>query len=208
LTGFATGTLSSANVNFSDIEMLVGNEGTDAFIFQNANAVTIAIDGGGGRDRLDHSALAQVNIQVQEFGSFGTQDGFDGAGTGLVGRFFNIERADGSLIGQNDNIGGPDENVTWDANDGLSSLTSASGSFVFNDFESLRGGSQTDSFFVEARHDTPMRFIGGTGDDDLRVDLARQPTLDHLIVWEPRCDSAQDLIPKQVVLRVWELVTT
>ncbi|MDB5357607.1 MAG: hypothetical protein JWN24_4060 [Phycisphaerales bacterium] len=122
---------SAGSDTFSSFENLTGGAGNDSFAFLPGGGVSGNIDGGGGTNTLDYSALSgpiTVNLQTH-------------AAPGIGGTFTNISNFVGSA--GSDSLIGPDATTTW-------AITGANSGSVagntFSSFENLIGGSGDDTF--------------------------------------------------------------
>lgn len=136
---------------FQGIENLTGGSGDDMFLFAANSGIKGKIDGGGGDDMLDFSGYTAkpvvINLQAR-------------TATGLGG-FLNIEQFQGGA-GSGDNLIGANVVNLW-------SLTGAGagslGSVAFAEFENLTGGSQADTFLLQAAGDW-LGLLNGNGGQD------------------------------------------
>ena len=139
---------SVAGETFSSFENLTGGVGNDTFAFQPGGSVSGNIDGGGGTNTLDYSALAgpvTVNLQSD-------------TATDIGGTFANIA----NFVGQrgSDTLIGPDVTTHWVIN-------SANGGSVngdtFSSFENLTGGVANDTFSFYTGGSVSGNIDGGGG---------------------------------------------
>jgi Ca2+-binding RTX toxin-like protein len=150
ISGAGSGTLDGV-VSFSSIQNLTGGTGTDQFQFQAAGSIPGNIDGGGGGDTLDYSALAgpiTVNIPA-------------GTAPGIGGTFSNISNFVGSAS-MADTIIGPD--AIWTLSG--SNAGSVNG-FTFSSFENLTGSSGPDQFIFLPGGSISGNLDGGGGSNTL-----------------------------------------
>ncbi|WP_372894369.1 LEPR-XLL domain-containing protein, partial [Stieleria sp.] len=142
LTGPGKGNVNSV-FNFAGIENLNGGPQDDVFAFATGGSVTGVVNGAGGFDTIDYSALSsKVSVDRQSFaasktGGYAGIELFKGSQSGadlLVGRNFDAEW---TLVSTD--AGQIDDNV----NDGIVDLQ-------FTSFENLTGGEANDTFVVNA----------------------------------------------------------
>src|SRR5262249_6354586 len=81
---------------FSNVENLAGGTGADSFAFTGSGSVSGAIDGDGGSDTLDFSA---VGSQAVVLTAEGATDGFNGTDGLIGGGFKNVNAVVGSSAG-------------------------------------------------------------------------------------------------------------
>ncbi len=151
ITGPGSGTLDGV-VSFSSIQNLTGGTGTDGFQFQPAGSIPGNLDGGGGGDTLDDSALAgpiTVNLQTD-------------TAPGIGGTFSNISNLVGSQ--GSDTLVGADTPSVWT----ISGANSGSVNGVtFSSFENLTGGSAADTFAFQPGGSVAGTIDGGAGTNTL-----------------------------------------
>ncbi|HEY2586240.1 MAG TPA: calcium-binding protein [Tepidisphaeraceae bacterium] len=153
-----TWTISGANSGsvgadtFSSFENLIGGPAKDNFVFLPGGSVAGNIDGAGGVNTLDYSALAgpiTVNLTT-------------GTGPGIGGTFANISNFVGSA--GSDTLVGPAGTTAW-------SITGANagtvGSNSFSSFENLTGGAGDDTFAFQPGGSVSGNIDGGAGTNTL-----------------------------------------
>ena len=150
ITGANSGTAGTNT--FSSFENLVGGAGNDTFSFKVGGSITGNIDGGGGTNTLDYSALAgpvTVNLQTDTASDIG-------------GTFANISNFVGSA--GSDSLIGPNVATQWN-------ITAANGGTVgadtFSSFENLFGGSANDTFSLFDGGSLSGEIDGGGGTNTL-----------------------------------------
>ncbi len=132
------------NVNaFTNIENLIGNIGTDIFVFGNTSDISGTVDGAAGADTVDFSA---------EAGSVSVLLGVSG--------YLNIERFIGNDI--DSTLTAPAVNNDWQLT-GINDGTVAGVSFT--NFNNLNGNVTSDTFIFNDGSRITGRVDGGTGLD-------------------------------------------
>jgi hypothetical protein len=155
VTGVNAGTLSSPDyrVDFSEVETLVGGDGSDTFRFANDGArIDGDLQGNGGIDTLD-------------FGPRGAAVAVDlgsGSATAIGGSFGGIETLLGSSAG--DTLAGGDAGGNWQLT-GVDAGTV--GGIGFAGFEALIGGDGDDHFGFSATGNASGGVDGGAGNNTL-----------------------------------------
>ncbi len=117
---------------YTAFQNLNGGAGTDTFRFTSGGSIAGSIDGKGGANALDYSALgsaATVNLQTR-------------TATGITGTWANIQSATGT--GTTDTLIGANTTNTWSIT-GLNA-GNINGTFVFTGFANLTGGTAPDTF--------------------------------------------------------------
>jgi Ca2+-binding RTX toxin-like protein len=150
ITGANAGSVNGST--FSSFENLTGGAGPDQFIFQPGGSVSGNIDGGGGDNTLDYSALAgpvTVNLQTS-------------AAPGVGGVFSNIDNFVGS--GGSDTLVGPDASSVWDLTGPNAGTVTGVG---FSSFENLTGGGGDDRFVFLPGGGVAGNVDGGGGSNTL-----------------------------------------
>jgi hypothetical protein len=141
-----------AGVTYGSFENLTGGAGTDRFLFQpSAGGVAGNIDGGGGANTLNYSALAgpvTVNFTL-------------GTASGVGGAIANITKVVGSASGA-DTIVGPD--AAWTISGADSGVVNA---ITYVSFENLTGSPDTDTFTFLPGGSVSGNLDGGGGADTL-----------------------------------------
>lgn len=136
ITGANSGNVSNStgSFSFSGIENLFGGAAADTFAM--SGSVSGVLQGRGGSDRLDYSALQTEGITVDLQNSTASRTGGLGA----------IEAVTGG--GGVDTLIAPNSSNTWSiSSTNVGSLSNSSiASFAFAGIENLTGGSQADSF--------------------------------------------------------------
>ncbi|NER34040.1 MAG: hypothetical protein F6J93_08350 [Oscillatoria sp. SIO1A7] len=152
LTGVNAGTLNgTGTVNFSNIQNLTGNSSNDTFKFEPGSSIAGNLDGAGGSDALDYSTYG-VNVSVNLETNTAT-----GVGTSS-GNIASIEAATGDP-GFNNTLTGDNTANNWN----ISSANSGDidGTFTFNNFQNLVGGSDADTFDFNGGTVTTIDGSGG-----------------------------------------------
>ena len=158
VSGANSGTVNA--ITFTSFENLIGSPGTDSFTFLPGGSISGNLDGGGGNDTLNYSALTgpiTVNLQTRKAPLIG-------------GTFANIT----ALIGSagNDVLVGPDGGATW-------TLTGPNAGSVagvaFSSFENLVGGSGDDAFVFAPGGGVSGNIDGGGGNNRLDYHLLSTP---------------------------------
>ena len=167
VTGYGIGTLNG--LSFLGIESVLGGSGDDAYVFGSAGAFTGIVDGDGGQDTLNLSAKTTA-ITISLLANTATS----------TGGIRNIEQFVGG-IATTDTFTAPNTANAWQLTGPISgSLNSTVG---FLGFETLKGGTATDSFAVEPAASSFAKVDGGSGTDSLiysgfssgiQVDLANR----------------------------------
>jgi hypothetical protein len=148
---------NSGSVNglpFSSFEDLTGGGGADQFVFLPGGSIG-NIDGGGGINTLDYSALAgpvTVNLQTSQ-------------ATDVGGTFANISDLVGSQAGD-DVLTGGDAPATWILPD-AGEYQSSGRAISFSSFEQLNGGTGGNRFEVVGVPASRVSIKGGSGADVL-----------------------------------------
>jgi hypothetical protein len=140
-----------AGVTYASFENLTGGAGTDRYLFQPGGGVSGNIDGGGGANTLDYSALAgpvTVNFTL-------------GTASGVGGSIANITKAIGSASGA-DTIVGPD--AAWTISGADSGVVNA---ITYVSFENLVGSPDADTFTFLPAGSVSGNLDGGGGADTL-----------------------------------------
>ncbi len=156
LTGPGSGTVtygSNQSIGFTGYNTLIGGLGNDAFVM-GASGLFMGINGGGGTDSLNLSALTSptvnlVNRTASSSGLAEQLESFIGAGSSAT------------LIS-------PNLANTWTVS-GIDSgsLANTSGTTTFSGFGRLTGGTSTDAFNFSEAGAITGQLAGGTGADTL-----------------------------------------
>ncbi|MCF6211369.1 MAG: filamentous hemagglutinin N-terminal domain-containing protein [Gammaproteobacteria bacterium] len=138
---------------FEDFNNLIGSDVDDTFTFEAASSLTGRLDGGGGSDRVNLSALAVVDIRL---------------GQDVV----NIERITGNNTAST--LRGEDTVNNWTITGVNAGGISADGgpTLAFIGFNDLHGGSNNDRFIINGTGALNGRITAGAGDDSLDITLA------------------------------------
>lgn len=140
--GNVTGVLS-----FNSIENLIGNVGTDNYIFNNSSVITGSVDGGTGIDSVDESAQPGVVNVVLGGGGFNNIEVFTGNGS------------NSTLIGDN-------TVNAWT----ITGVDAGSVGIVsFSNFSNLQGGTNDDSFTISGGT-ISGQVDGAVGNDTILAD--------------------------------------
>jgi hypothetical protein len=149
LTGSNSGSVNGTN--FSAFANLQGGTGDDQFLFQPGGSVSGNINGGGGTNTLDYSALAgPVTVNF-----------FTGTASDIGGTFAGITKAIGSQSNQ-DTIIGPD--AAWTISGANSGTVN---DITFSSFENLTGSSGADTFTFLPGGSISGNLDGGAGANTL-----------------------------------------
>ncbi len=138
---------SSTTIKFENFSTLVGGSNTDNFIYDINGSFVGVINGEGSSDSVDMSAVTGV-VSVDLSNN----------------SFLNIE----SFVGNNDNSklisnNNPNNWLINSENDGLLNA------ILFNDFNHLVGGTDTDDFVLSSSGSITGSILGGTGQDSLKA---------------------------------------
>jgi hypothetical protein len=149
--------LFSVNANHSAV--LLGGLGDDTFVVNNGALLTGSVDGQVGADVLSYAGFGSAaNVTLTAAGS---TDGFNGLGSGLSGGFANINRIDGGPT-VNDSLRGTNLINDWALNGAVSQVTSGAAVLSFTGFENLLGGTQADTFHLNAAFTGSLDGQGGS----------------------------------------------
>ncbi len=188
ITGVNSGTLTTdygggvtSTVTFAGFPNLKGGSLIDNFVFQNGGQVTGSIDGGavpaGLADTLDWSAV--TTDRVVGIAGFGTAHGYAGSALG-VNFFTDIDQVIGSATTMQNALFGENQDRTWIIGvystatgpnvQGVYGPAGLSPALFFANFQTLVGGSGTDTFYANA---TPagktVTLFGGGGTNAFNV---------------------------------------
>ncbi|WP_397570756.1 beta strand repeat-containing protein [Schlesneria sp. T3-172] len=148
VTGPNSGTLNGKA--FSNVENLVGSGQIDNFRFGPAGFVSGNVEGGGGINTLDYSSrTAGVLVDI------GT-----GKGTAIGGQFSNMT----NFLGSSDNtdsLTGSNTANAWQITSGNAGNINLQN--FFSGFETLKGGSDVDTFSFSPTGFVSRNVIGGGG---------------------------------------------
>ena len=133
---------------FVGIENLNGNLDVDDFLFTSSGSISGTVDGGGGIDSVDLSALSDPVVTD-----------LSGSGYANIERFIG-NNSNSTLIGAN----APNSWIIDGSNDGTLNAIS------FVDFTSLTGGSDVDTFAFSSGGVLAGGIDGGASDDTLSGD--------------------------------------
>lgn len=161
ITGAMQGSVNVSNIQFSQIEDLIGGDKLDRFVFTTASSRVRFINGGEEQDVLDFSALGRVRVNIQGLGDDAGAHGFRGQVTRLEWGFKNIGQIMGSQSALNDELTGANMNSNWFYRPARSIYQAGGRQLSFWDFESLIGGNQQDSFVVRAPDVARLTIEGG-----------------------------------------------
>lgn len=147
ITGADTGLLNDES--FVNIQSIVGGSQADLFSIENGGSLANSLDGGGGIDALDYSALtSQVTVNLAAK-----------TASGLA----SVLRVESFIGGSGINTFiGPNVASTWRVT-GPSAGKVASTSFTA--FANLTGGSLNDTFIFSAGQGVPGEVDGGAGEN-------------------------------------------
>ena len=152
ITGVNSGNLDG-QVFFTSVESLIGNTGVDVFNIGAAASLSSIVDGLGGNDVIDYSAVqTSISTNLQSGSSTKT------------GGIRNIEQIVGSaavdtLILSNT---GNTVDVTG------ASIGSLNSGLVFAGYENITGGSGVDNFIIGTQGQILGNLNGGGGNDTLQ----------------------------------------
>jgi Ca2+-binding RTX toxin-like protein len=154
---------------------LLGGMGNDTF---NINAVlTGEVDGQAGTDTLQGTLIDQVTLNG------GTANGFDGAEASITAGFNGIEQINANAATANTTLVGRNDSNTWTLdNAGIGATAGryddsdpATPQLIYVDFDTLRGGTQSDVFNVTATSTFNLDGVGGS--DSFDIDAALTGTI-------------------------------
>ncbi len=149
-------------------ENLRGGNGDDTFVFSDGAVIPGNVDGNGGYNTLDYSQLA----------SSVTVDRRQNAATGIGGAYANISRVIGG--GEFDMLIGANTDSTWNITGQDSGNIGGAGTFDFQGFENLHGGSGNDAFIFSDGAGVSGDIHGDGGYDTLDYSqLASAVTVDR-----------------------------
>jgi len=172
ITGANSGSVNADT--FSSFENLVGGPANDDFVFQPGGSVSGNIDGSGGVNTLDYSALTgPITVNL------GT-----GTATGIGGTFANIENFIGSAS-PNDTLVGPNVATLWSV---TGTNAGSVGADTFTSFENLTGGTASDSFAFQPGGSVSGNIDGGGGTNTLDYSALAGPITVNL-----QTDTANDI---------------
>ena len=182
------GEVEEANLQFADVENLIGGSAADQFVFANSTSRIDTIAGLGGSDEIvGPNQNVDWNIIGSGTGNTAFITSFNDieviAGNAGDDRFLlantnasNIELVGG---GGNDTILGFDEATDWTLSASEQGSIAAKG-VTFSELESIVGGSAIDRFFM-ADGLLDIAIDGGGGSDVLRApDVARTFRVDGI----------------------------
>jgi len=144
ITSANAGDVTGIN-SFTSIENLTGHSNTDNFIFSVNGSFTGVINGAGSTDSVDRSAnTGAISIDLSN------------------NSYLNIE----NYIGNNDDSTLIANNTTnsWTINSENDGLLNG---IIFNDFNHLFGGTESDNFLLTSSGEVTGSIQGGAGDDTL-----------------------------------------
>ena len=154
------------SLSFTGIEQLTGGAGDDIFLMQDDGKMSGLIDGGGGTNTLDYSAVgAGITVKLQT-------DSFPKTG-GIVG----IQRVIGSYD-DTDKLIGPNSPNTWAITDEDSGIVNGNLNYV--GFESVTGGNNADVFTIADGGSVSGTLSGGGGSDTLDYTSHSEPAIVNL----------------------------
>lgn len=153
-------------LNFSSFENLTGSPDTDTFRFLPGGGISGNLDGGGGTNTLDYSALSTpVTLNLAS-----------NTATGIGGTFADIGAFVPGSAGFS--VVGPNTPTTWTVT-GVNTVNALG--FTFTNTPSVTGGSADDTFLFKTGARLDGKIDGGGGnntlsfagsDGDVSVDLA------------------------------------
>lgn len=170
LSGTTSGTVGGnaliPPISFTGFESLAGGNGDDAFVMSPSVAFDGAIDGGSGNDSLDWSQYASGRTVTL---TDNNTTGFVGQEVSLPRGFRGIDLLIGST--RTDTLIGDDAATNWDVSGNQLTDVASNRSLRWSSFESLFGGTASDTFTI-GRVVFPMTLNGGAGDDSLDASVA------------------------------------
>jgi Ca2+-binding RTX toxin-like protein len=152
---------------FSSFERLVGGLNTDTFQITPPGSISGSIDGGGGYDTLDLSALpgpVQVNLATMT--------------ATAIANFANLELFLGSAA--SDTLLGANLANTWRITAPNAGNIGGPGLLDFSSFENLTGGTAADTFMFNDGMTLTGLIAGGGGADTLDFQLYTTPIAANL----------------------------
>ena len=164
INGSGSGSLNGT-LGFRALENLTGGARTDTFQMVGSGGVSGKIDGGGGSDRLDYQASSRAaTVGLQNQTATGT------------GGFLNLEKVTGSPLA--DTISAANTSNVWNLTG--TAAGDLNGSFAFEGFENLTGGTATDRFRFQDGASGFGTINGGSGTDTLDYSAASTPVAVNL----------------------------
>ena len=145
-------------LTFSSFENLDGAAGADTFTFTTSGSIGGILNGGAGSDTLDFSAVtASRNVTLTGADS----NGFNGTQAVIAGGFMGVD----VLLGSSspDSLTGANSNAGWTLDTPNSQLTASFQGLAFSGFESLIGGSASDTFTFNGSAAFTGTLNGGAG---------------------------------------------
>jgi hypothetical protein len=169
----AGGGLVDGALAFRSVENLSAGPGDDTFAFHAGGSLVGLLDGGGGDNTLDYSALGRP-VEVNLQGLTGT----------ALGTFLSIRHVIGGAAFE-DALTGADRNTVWAI--GATGRGWVNAELEFVSFEQFTGGAGDDSFVLAdgARADSVS---GGLGRDALDLSAWQAPTQ-----WSVTADNAGEV---------------
>ncbi len=163
--GVNDGSVSSGALpltEFIDIQNLTGNSGDDTFVFNTGASFTGLLDGGGnsdvgsgGGDSVNYSALAgPVVVSIDPSDS-----------ETVTSTIFNIERVTGNSTNSTLSVGSISSD--WLVDTVNSGMLTGTSDLIFTDFNILDGGTDVDTFTLNA--DVTGLVNGGAGADIFNI---------------------------------------
>src|SRR5262249_1950560 len=125
------------------------------------------IDGGGGSDTLDFSA---VGSQVVVLTATGATDGFNGTDGLISGGFQNINALVGSTAGTTDSLTGINAPARWTISSPNAGRYPRNTPLASSTVETLTGGTGADSFAFATGGTLGGSIDGGSGTDTITGD--------------------------------------
>jgi hypothetical protein len=141
IDGANAGSLNGA-IRFSGVEKLVGCAGSDAFRFVAGGSISGRIDGAGGEDTVDYSALT-TGVTI-DLGSQTKRVTTDNGTVVRTGDLANMETVFGSTTAA-DTLIGSNAATSWDIE--FFNRVRVNGT-AYSGIENLKGGNKTDTFTV------------------------------------------------------------
>ena len=176
LTGGDAGDVGGG-MTFAGIDNITGTQGDDTLDIAEGGSLSGAFDGGAGSDTIDWAGLTTSSLTIALTGLGSGASGFAGnettgdAGGASVGTFDNVEMVVGGP--NTDQLTGLDAVAAFDFyDDGSGNQYTSTNTLGFSAVETLEGGSNVDTFTLDALDNTGGAdtvhigtLIGAGGDD-------------------------------------------
>ena len=140
-------TTQGYTLDFSYIDLLIGEGGQDEFVFNDGVSLAGSIDAGAGYDTVNYANYTSPR-SVTLTGLSGT-DGFSGDESGTLGLgFTHINQVIGSSTSTADNLSTLDSDSTFTINSVNGGNYATGGNTLdFSDFDNLFAGTGSDTFY-------------------------------------------------------------